>query len=722
MLKLFAAAISTTIIGSAAFAQSLAPPPAPPKRPVNDTYYGTTISDPYRYMENLDDPAVIGWIKAEGDYTRQLFASIPQHANLVKQVEAFTGSFDFVNGLQREGGRLFYEEQAPGSDNFDLLVRDANGATRKLVDVAAWRAAHGGKPYAINYFLASPDGNKVAVGLSEGGSEDASMYVYDVASGKQIAGPLPRARFGATGWSDDSKLVFLNQLADLPAGAPATDKYENSRALVWDLKSAPVPLLGGGTPSSINVPAVTFPIVSPVPGSRWMIAMVINGVQNERQIWVAPASSVTGGKIAWRQVATTDDDVTNVTAAGDRLYLLSHKGAPTFQVLELDAGDPIAAAKVVVPARPDVLIENIGAAADGVYVSTRHGVYSEVLRVPLAGGAATPIALPFKGSIGSAYTDPTQSGAVLSLDSWTHPPTVFAYDPATATFSDLKLGGGPASFDPSKLHTVDLAATAKDGVAVPLSYTELDGLTKPHVVLLEAYGSYGISEFPAFGARTTFVMEQGIGFGVCHVRGGGELGEAWRLGGKDANKPNTWRDLIACGRYLVAQGYTTPDKLFIIGGSAGGITMGRALEEAPDLFAGVIDEVPVANPVRQEFSPNGIPNIPEFGTVKTEAGFHNLYAMDSYLHVKDGTHYPAVMLTTGLNDPRVASWEPAKFAARLQDSGTKAPVLLRVDEQAGHGIGSTRTQSDKLYADILSFIKWQSGDKAWRPEAIGDGK
>jgi prolyl oligopeptidase len=203
---------------------------------------------------------------------------------------------------------------------------------------------------------------------------------------------------------------------------------------------------------------------------------------------------------------------------------------------------------------------------------------------------------------------------------------------------------------------------------------------------------------------------------VCHVRGGGELGEAWRLAGKDASKPNTWHDLIACAEHLIARGITTRDKLFIIGGSAGGITMGRALTERPDLFAGVIDEVPSANPLRQEFSPNGPPNIPEFGTVTTETGFRNLRAMDSYQAVKNGTQYPAILITTGLNDPRVAPWEPGKLAARLQASGTANPVLLRVEEEAGHGIGSTKTQRDREFSDTAALVFWRAGRPEWQPQ------
>jgi prolyl oligopeptidase len=179
---------------------------------------------------------------------------------------------------------------------------------------------------------------------------------------------------------------------------------------------------------------------------------------------------------------------------------------------------------------------------------------------------------------------------------------------------------------------------------------------------------------------------------------------------------NTWRDLIACGEDLIARGITTKGELFIIGGSAGGITMGRAMTERPDLFAGVIDQVPEANTLRSEFSPNSPPNVPEFGTVSTEQGFKNLLAMDSYQAVKGGTPYPAVLITTGLNDPRVSPWEPAKFAARLQASDTANPVLLRVEEEAGHGIGSTKTKKVQEYADISSFIFWRAGRSGWQPD------
>lgn len=692
-------------------------PPVAPIKPVTDTYFGTTVTDPYRYLENTDDTAVISWLHAQGAYARSVLDAMSGHAALLSDLSKFSASFDFVNGTRRGGNRLFYLEQTPGSDDQNLIVRNVDGKSRKLVDISAWRAAHPGKPYAINYFLPSPNGEKVAVGISEGGSENASVYVYDASTGKQIAGPLPRETFvGPTAWSSDSRNLFLNQLADLPSGAPESETYQNSRAFVWDLKSAPVALLGGKTYSNINVPAETFPFITTAKGSSFLVAGLVNGVENDLTLFTAPASDVAkGDHIKWSPLATRSDGVTNFAIAGNHIFLLSHKDAPTFKVLELNAGQPLSTAKTIIPVTKTRLIEGITASSDALYVQVRNGVYSELLRAPYGGGAVQALALPFKGSITEMNTDFSKMnadpnrGVVINISSWSHPQSIFAYDPESGQFRNLNLASAPDSFHSDQLVTHDLSAVAGDGTPVPLSLTLKKDHTGPGLVLLNAYGSYGMSLYPGFGPRTVFAMMHDVAFGVCHVRGGGELGEEWRLAGKDATKPNTWRDLIACGDYLVKQGYTTPDKLFIVGGSAGGITVGRAMEERPELFAGVIAEVPAANPVRFESTSTGVLNIPEFGTVKTEQGFRNLYAMDSYLHVENGKNYPPILITTGLNDPRVPSWSPAKFAARLQASGTKKPVLLRVEVEGGHGFGSTRSQEDELFADKLTFIFWQAG-------------
>ena len=250
-----------------------------------------------------------------------------------------------------------------------------------------------------------------------------------------------------------------------------------------------------------------------------------------------------------------------------------------------------------------------------------------------------------------------------------------------------------------------------DGTLVPLSIVHKRTLRRDgsNPVLLEGYGAYGFSTFPSFGPVELAFLERGGILATAHVRGGGENGRAWYDGGRGATKPNTWKDAIACAEYLVQNAYTRPEKLVIWGTSAGGIFAGGAITERPDLFAAAIMSVPVADTVRFEFSQNAL-NTPEFGTVKDEAGFRNLLAMSPYARVKDGTRYPAVLLTGGLNDPRVDVWQPAKMAARLLAATTSGkPILLRVKADEGHGIGSTMAQFWNDLADVYAFTLSQTG-------------
>jgi prolyl oligopeptidase len=688
-------------------------PPAARIKPVTETLWGRKVTDNYRYMEALD-PSTLSWMKAQGAYTRSVLDSIRPLARLKTEVAQFSASVGLIKGYVLLAGRAFYEERTPGSDNFDLIVSDSGG-TRKIVDMAALRAANGGKPFAINYFLASPDGGKVAVGVSEGGSEDAALTVYDAASGTKIAGPVDRAEFGATSWSDDSQILYFIRLKKLAANDPPTDKYKDSTADAWNLASEPVPILGsivghGPAFKPAETPAIVMSVGAPVAA-----ALSINGVQNELAMWLAPATSVNDPKVTWKEFITRDDDITATDMRGSEIFLLSHKDAPTFKVLSVQAGQPLSSGAVLVPALPDRVIEGIHVGSDALYVVARHGAYSQLLRVPTGTKNIEEVPLPFEGHIDEAFSDPRGPGVAIKLSSWVVPTTMYAYHPSSKTFTDLRIGTH-GDIESSKYVVSDLSAKAQDGVQVPLSLVQPKGATGAQITIIEAYGSYGISELADFSVRRAVAMRQGITYGVCHVRGGGELGEAWRLGGKDANKHNTWEDLIACSEFLIARGITTKDHLFIIGGSAGGITMGRSLTERPDLFAGVIDLVPAGNTLRGEFSPNGPPNVPEFGTISSEAGFKNLYEMDTIRHVKKDRQYPAVMVTTGLNDPRVAPWEPAQVAAVLQASGTTKPVLLRIDEEAGHGVGSTRTQTDALTADWIAFVFWRAGLPEWQPK------
>jgi prolyl oligopeptidase len=296
---------------------------------------------------------------------------------------------------------------------------------------------------------------------------------------------------------------------------------------------------------------------------------------------------------------------------------------------------------------------------------------------------------------------------------------MFAYDAANDQSSDSGLIP-PTHLDLSQAESKEVFAVSQDGTRIPLSIVYQKGLKLDgtHPTLLTGYGSYGLSFDPNWfpAALSLSWIERGGVVAIAHVRGGGEYGESWHRAGQKSTKLNTISDFIACGDYLVKQHYTSPQLLAGWSVSAGGITVGGALTWRPDLFGVIIDQVGMTDTLRFETTPNGPPNVSEFGSVKTEDGFHDLYAMGAYLHVRDGTAYPAVLFSTGANDPRVAPWEVTKMAARIQAATVSGrPALLRIDYDAGHGIGSTEEQFEREMADFWSFSLWQMGDPQFQP-------
>ena len=444
-----------------------------------------------------------------------------------------------------------------------------------------------------------------------------------------------------------------------------------------------------------------------VRGSTDAILSIADGVRRELRLYVAKAEHVASGDARWRLLVDRDAGVTHFVVRQQTLFLLSHQDAPTFKVLRLALDDPGASVETVIAARPGRVLVWISAAADALYVVAREGLYEKLLRLPAGGGALEDIALPLKGRVREIWTDPLGPGTVVAVESWTTPRAYYRFEPGTPRFEPLPSGARPA-LDMGRYATHELSARARDGVEIPLSVMAAAGPRSARPLRLSAFGSYGVAWLPSFSSSTLAAIDAGATSAVCHVRGGGEFGEAWRLGGKDANKPNTWRDLIACAEHLIAEGWTRPDLLMITGRSAGGLAVGRAMIERPDLFSAVVSMVPLASALRSEFQQVGPANIAEFGTIKDPTGFKNLLAMDAYYSVETGKTYPAVLFTTGLNDARVDAWQPGKAAARMQAAGSSNPVLLRVDAEAGHGTGATRRQANegRRYRGLSVLARW----------------
>ncbi len=672
---------------------------------VHDTYFGETLNDPYRWMESGKDPEWLPFLKGQNAHTRAVLDALPTRAALLKRVEKLSGDTVATARVQRASGLIFFTQRPLGADNFKLFVRDAAGHDRVLVDPTTAASAHG--HVSLDWWRASPDGRYVVYGVSKDGSEDSTLHVLTVADGHHFPETITNTQDANPAWLDDASGFFYNQLT----GAVATpERFLDSQArfhrLGTDPKDDPV-LVKRGVAGGIEYDNIQSPVIVTFTGATHAV-LLLRDVRPEARGFIAPLADVIGGRAHWTPFAGFEDEVTDIELAGDDLYLLVNKGTPRGRLVKTSATAPhIAGATDVVPQAADV-IENTAKARDGIYLKIMDGGISRLRRLG-NDGRVTDIALPFDGTIGALYTVATEDGALISLTGWLTPAGIYSVD-SDGRVADTGITPKPA-IDVSAYEAKRFFATAKDGAKIPytLIYRKGIKLDGRNPTWISAYGSYGLAAYtPSFAGRSLALVDAGGIVGYANVRGGGEYGREWHKAGQLANKPNTWRDLIAVCEELVAKKYTSPQHLAIGGRSAGGITVGRALTERPDLFGAVIDGVGWSNPLRYVVEQDGYGEEPEWGAISDPSGYRALKSIDSYQAVKDGTPYPAVLLTTGVTDPRVAPFHVAKMAARLQAATSSGkPILLRVDYDAGHGIGSTRSQQDRESADTYAFLLWQ---------------
>jgi prolyl oligopeptidase len=695
--------------------------PATPVRAVIDDYFGTKVVDPYRWLENTSDPVVIAWMKAQNDYTRAELARIPGRDELLARIKSLDNAGNVVSSLQVWGGHYFYYKTEPGSDNRKLFVRDTLGSPERLLVDPEKMTTADGKHYSIDYFQPSLDGIYVAYGISLGGSEESVLHVLQSATGKVLPDSIDRAEFASPSWLPDGKSFFYTRAQKLAADAPPTAKYQKLKVYRHTLGGDPdtEPLVFGfGANPTVNVDENDFTVVAFSPGAPdFVLGLVIHGVKREIDIYSVAFDANPGAKTVWKKVADQTDEVTGFDVHAGEIYLLSHKNASRFKVLRTGLGAPdLAQAAVAVPAS-EVVVTGISAAGDALYVQDLDGGIGRLRRLPYSSGNIQPIKLPFDGAIQSLVTNPRESGAWLELVSWTKSPLWYSLDAKTDKLTDTALVP-PSPVDYSQIESEEVKAKSADGTMVPLSIIHKRGLVLDgsHPTWLTGYGAYGINYDPYFDPTILVFLERGGIHAIAHVRGGGEYGEDWHLAGQKLTKQHTIDDFLAGGEYLIEHKYTSAAHLAGEGTSAGGITIGGAITQRPEMFGAALIRVGDSDSLRSETMASGPANIPEFGTVTEADGFKALFAMDAYQHVKANTPYPAVLLTTGVNDPRVAPWQAAKMTARLQASTSSGkPVLLRVDYDAGHGIGSTKSQRDIELADEVAFLFWQLGVTGYAP-------
>ncbi len=571
-------------------------------------------------------------------------------------------------------------------------------------------------------FAPSDDGKRIAYAIQSGGGEIGTLHVVDLATGAQLTPPIDRIRYADVAWLDDGSGFFYSRLREgyetLPPGEKFADRSRHFRAL--DSAGTDRKVFSPSLNADLKLPDYASGSVIPIPGTKRVANIVYHGVERYQTLYLADLAAAKAGTARWQPVIGLDDKVTDIGIAGGSIYVRSAKSSPRYQVLRMPLAAPdIAKAEVVVPSGESV-ITSIKAARDALYIVRRDGATQSLWRLPHVRNAKpAKVALPFDGAVEITGASPLRNGAVLELSGWTRASKPYVYEPSAGKVVQLPFVA-PGAYDaPDDIVAREVRFRSHDGVEVPLSIlarkdVKLDG---SNPTILYGYGAYGVTDDPYFSPRIYAWLQRGGVFAFAHVRGGGAFGEEWHLAGRKTTKPNTWKDGIAAAEWLIANKYTSKARIGIYGGSAGGIFVGRAITERPDLFAAAVPIVGTFDAPRFETSANGAANFPEFGSMKNEAEARALLAMSTYHAIRDGTPYPGILFVHGVNDIRVDVWQTLKAGARFATATSSGkPVLMRLEYDSGHGQGSTRAQSQARAADIWSFMLWQFGVPEFQPQ------
>lgn len=678
---------------------------------VRDTYFGTTIEDPYRWMEDGQSEEFLSWLKAQAAYAKAYLEGRPEREMWFSRISALRAESPYLYNFQVAGGRAFYLKRDRGDSLPKLIGRLGPTEGEKiLLDPGQSKDE---APTAIDWYVPSQDGQYVAYGLSQGGSENSVLQVLEVERGAVLDLAISRTNFTHIDWLEDNRSFVYLRFPELPTDAPAADRYKHSLTYLHHLGTDPEQdpvVFGRGISRGVEIAPDDYPHLILSPKSDWMLGVVVHGDLREISIYAAPRAMLSDpANCPWTKIADVDDAVTGYAFINDTIYLRTHREAPRYKVIATSLASPdLTSAALIVP-ESERVIEDIRIAGDSLLTRDLDGGIGRIRRFKRSGGEPEQVSLPFEGKIGEWTNQTASQGVLVLLSSWTVSPRLYRYNLLSGEIMDTGwYPPSPADFSEVEAHEV--LVQARDGTLIPLSIIHHKGLkldgTNP--TILRGYGSYGIAIQPLFAPSMLAWYERGGVMALAHIRGGGEYGKEWHLAGQKLNKQNTIDDFIACAEYLIQHYYTSPARLAGEGVSAGGIPTGGALVQRPDLWAALVLHVPAVNALRNEFTENGPPNIPEFGTVTTEEGFQSLQIIDAYSKVKDGVKYPAVLFTAGFNDPRLVIWQPAKMAARLQAATTSGkPILLRVEFQAGHNLTSTKQQDDERLADVFAFLAQQ---------------
>ncbi|WP_407508890.1 prolyl oligopeptidase family serine peptidase [Elizabethkingia anophelis] len=703
-----------------------------PSVPVTDDYHGIKVVDEYRNLENLKDPTTINWMKSQTDYANSIVGKLPYKEYFINERLKFDKRSGYwISDLKITRNDLYFYLKKSSDEKVQKLYyrKGLKGKEQLLYDPETFVSTLNTTPreknnFNINFISPSWDGKKIAISMSENGKEASEVIIMDVEKKyiyPQVITNLEPTSVGQIKWLEDNKSFFYTYF---PVIDPNSTEYtKNTEVTFYKLGEDPkkrINVFSRVNNPELGIDESRFPGIVPFNQNDPYFIGNLGDVDDYTDTFIINRKDFEKGTNSWKPLYYKEDKVYEKKPVGKDIYFMSGYHASNFKLCKTNLENPnFKNPEVLVPEKKEEVIQSFEITKDGMYyTTTKNGIEAKLYLYQK--GKDIPIKLPFiAGNVTIEAKGKDYSDIWIYCSGWANEKTRYRYNLKKNIFIEENLVPLTDYHEFDGVVVKEISIKARDGEDVPLTLIYDKNLKRDgnNVVLIDAYGAYGISNKPSFVRSYLMWAKKGGVVAIAHVRGGGEKGDRWHKAGYKETKPNSWRDLIDCTEYLIKEKYTSKEKAGLWGASAGGITMGRAITERPDLFKAAVIDVGSTNTIRSEITPNGPGNIPEFGTVTKLNEFKALLEMDAFHHIKKGEKYPATLVTAGINDGRVIAWMPAKFAAKLIANNTSDnPILLKVDYQGGHGGGTDLMHAYGIVGEVFGFLAWQLGLPGYKTE------